>query len=220
VTRTHVFMDDVADEQGRALPSKGEVSMPLTIDGTLYYTTTEAAHELGVQPTSLRKVVANGTIAVRYVEELGRNLIAADELERYRAERAGQKGWTTRKDPSYQPTNSRAAYFRAYRQRKRQEMAEQAHTTTDTETGAAPMIDTQTKQSECMSEQKERTGTESLADAPTTPEYNELLDADQARIVGQRDELEERDRRSGHGARGADEGPLRVDDKTSRANGE
>jgi len=188
--------------------------MPLTIDGTLYYTTTEAAHELGVQPTSLRKVVANGTIAVRYVEELGRNLIAADELERYRAERAGQKGWTTRKDPGYQPTNSRAAYFRAYRQRKRQETAEQAQTTTDTETGAAPMIDTQTKQSECMSEQKERTGTESLAGAPTTPEYNELLDADQARIVGQRDELEERDRRSGHGARGADEGPLRADDKT------
>jgi len=40
-----------------------------------------------------------------------------------------------------------------------------------------------------MSEQKERTGTEPLAGAPTTPEYNELLDADQARIVGQRDEL-------------------------------
>jgi len=214
VTRTPVFMDDVADEQERALPSKGEVSMPLTIDGTLYYTTTEAAHELGVQPTSLRKVVANGTIAVRYVEELGRNLIAADELERYRGEHAGQQGWTTRKDPSYQPTNSRAAYFRAYRQRKRQETAEQAHTTTDTETGVAPMIDTQTKQSECMSEQKERTSTGSLAGAPTTPEYNELLDADQARIVGQRDELEERDRRGGHGARGANEGPPRAEDKT------
>jgi len=65
-----------------------------------------------------------------------------------------------------------------------------------------------------MSEQKERTGTDPLAGAPTTPEYNELLDADQARIVGQRDELEERDRRGGHGARGADEGPLRADDKT------
>jgi hypothetical protein len=134
VTRTHVFMDDVANEQGRALPSKGEVSMPLTIDGILYYTTTEAAHELGVQPTSLRKVVANGTIAVRYMEELGRNLIAADELERYRVERAGQKGWTTRKDPSYQPTNSRAAYFREYRRRRRQEAAEQKQTREQTQT--------------------------------------------------------------------------------------
>jgi len=122
-------------------------------------------------------------------------------LERYRAERAGQKGWTTRKDPSYQPINSRAAYFREYRRRRRQETAEQAPTTTDTETGAAPTIDTQTTQRECMSEQKERTGTEPLASIPTTPEYNELLDADQARIVGQRDELEERDRRGGHGAR-------------------
>jgi len=115
--------------------------MPLTIDGTLYYTTTEAAHELGVQPTSLRKVVANGTIAVRYVEELGRNLIAADELERYRAERAGQKGWTTRKDPSYQPTNSRAAYFRAYRQRRRQEAAEQKQTRAQTQTHTTTEIE-------------------------------------------------------------------------------
>jgi len=141
VTSTHVFMDDVADEQGRALPSKGEVFMPLTIDGTLYYTTTEAAHELGVQPTSLRKVVANGTIAVRYVEELGRNLIAADELERYRSEHAGQQGWTTRKDPSYQPTNSRAAYFRAYRQRKRQEAAEQKQTREQTQTHTTTEIE-------------------------------------------------------------------------------
>jgi len=108
--------------------------MPLTIDGITYYTTTEAAHELGVQPTSLRKVVANGTIAVRHIEELGRNLIAADEVERYRSEHAGQQGWTTRKDPDYQPTTSRAAYFRAYRRRKRQEAADGA-TTTETEDG-------------------------------------------------------------------------------------
>ncbi len=107
--------------------------MPLTIDGITYYTTNEAAHELGVQPNSLRTVVAHGTIAVRYMEELGRNLIATDEVERYRAEHTGQKGWTTRKDPSYQPTNSRAAYFREYRRRKRQEAADQTHTTTETE---------------------------------------------------------------------------------------
>jgi len=133
MTNMRVVMDEVADEQGHTVPSKEEGSMPLTIDGITYYTTTEAAHALGVQPTSLRKVVANGTIVVRYVEELGRNLIAADEVERYRAEHAGQQGWTVRKDPNYQPTNSRAAYFRAYRRRKRQEAAAQAHTTTDTE---------------------------------------------------------------------------------------
>ncbi len=202
-----------AGERRHALPSMMEGLMPLTIDGTLYYTTTEAARELGVQPGAVRDAVARGAITVRHVEEIDRNLIALQELERYRSEHAGQQGWTTRKDPSYQPTNSRAAYFRAYRQRKRQETAEQAHTT-GTETGVVPMIDTQTKQSACMSEQKERTSTGSLAGAPTTPEYNELLDADQARIVGQRDELEERDRRSGHGTRGANEGPLRAEDKT------
>ena len=107
--------------------------MPLTIDGIIYYTTNEAARELGVQPNSLRTVVAHGTIAVRYMEELGRNLIAADELERYRSEHAGQQGWTTRKNPSYEPTNSRAAYFRAYRRRKRQEAAERANTATEKE---------------------------------------------------------------------------------------
>ncbi len=202
-----------AGERRHALPSMMEGLMPLTIDGTLYYTTTEAARELGVQPGAVRDAVARGAITVRHVEEIDRNLIALQELERYRSEHAGQQGWTTRKDPSYQPTNSRAAYFRAYRQRKRQETAEQAHTT-GTETGVVPMIDTQTKQSACMSEQKERTSTGSLAGAPTTPEYNELLDADQARIVGQRDELEERDCRSGHGTRGANEGPLRAEDKT------
>jgi len=127
-------MDDIADEQEHALPSNEEGSMSLTIDGITYYTTNEAAHELGVQPNSLRTVVANGTIAVRYMEELGRNLIAADELERYRVERAGQKGWTTRKDPSYQPTNSRAAYFREYRRRRRQEAAEQKQTREQTQT--------------------------------------------------------------------------------------
>ena len=109
--------------------------MPLTIDGIIYYTTTEAAHELGVRPSSVRAAVANGAIAVRHIEELDRNLITTDELERYRTEHAGQRGWTTRKDPNYQPTTSRGAYFRAYRRRKLQEAAEQAraHTTTETE---------------------------------------------------------------------------------------
>ena len=112
--------------------------MPLTIDGITYYTTNEAARALGVQPNSLRTVVANGTIAVRYMEELGRNLIAADELERYRSEHAGQRGWATRKDPSYQPTTSRAAYFREYRRRKLREAAEQAPTHTATEIEEEP----------------------------------------------------------------------------------
>ena len=133
-TNAHSVMDDAADEQSHAIPSKEEDSMPLTIDGITYYTTNEAAHALGVQPNSLRTVVANGTIAVRYIEELGRNLIAADEVERYRIEHAGQKGWAARKDPDYRPTASRAAYFRAYRQRKRQEAANGA-ITTETEDG-------------------------------------------------------------------------------------
>ena len=108
--------------------------MPLTIDGTLYYTTTEAARELGVQPGAVRDAVARGAIAVRHVEEIDRNLIALQDLERYRAERAGQQGWAARKDPTYQPTDSRAAYFREYRRRRRQEAAEQAQAHEQTQT--------------------------------------------------------------------------------------
>ena len=130
----------LAGERRHALPSIMEGLMPLTIDGTLYYTTTEAARELGVQPGAVRDAVARGVIAVRHVEEIDRNLIARQDLERYRAERAGQQGWAARKDPTYRPTDSRAAYFREYRRRRRQEAAEreqareqtQTHPTTET----------------------------------------------------------------------------------------
>jgi len=124
----------LAGERRHALPSMVEGLMPLTIDGTLYYTTTEAARELGVQPGAVRDAVARGVIAVRHVEEIDRNLIALQDLERYRAERAGQQGWAARKDPTYQPTDSRAAYFREYRRRRRQEAAEQAQAHEQTQT--------------------------------------------------------------------------------------
>ncbi len=55
-----------------------------------------------------------------------------------------------------------------------------------------------------MSEQGERPD-----DAPATPTYTDLLDADEARILTQTDELEARDRRGGYPARAVDAGPDR-----------
>ncbi len=94
--------------------------MPIVLDGALYYTTTEAAARLDVRPESLRDAVKRGRIRVRRLEDLNRNVIAADELERYRAEQAGGQGWAARKAPGYTPNTERAAYLREYRQRKRQ----------------------------------------------------------------------------------------------------
>jgi len=52
-----------------------------------------------------------------------------------------------------------------------------------------------------MNEQGERPD-----DAPATPTYTDLLDADEARILAQTDDLEARDRRGGYPARAVDAG--------------
>src|SRR5919108_1121832 len=93
--------------------------MPLILDGVTYYTTKEAAEKLGIQHATLRGAVARGRIAVRRLPELRRNVIAEDELERYRREVAGTRGWTARKRPGYMPDERRRAYQQRWRERHR-----------------------------------------------------------------------------------------------------
>ena len=93
--------------------------MPLILDGVTHYTTKEAAEKLGIQHATLRGAVARGRIAVRRLPELRRNVIAEDELERYRREVAGTKGWTARKAPGYTPDERRRVYQKRWRERHR-----------------------------------------------------------------------------------------------------
>jgi len=60
-----------------------------------YYTTTEAAALLGLQPPTVRDAVRRGRVTVERVG--GRNLITTAEIERYRAEVQGTRGWEERK---------------------------------------------------------------------------------------------------------------------------
>ncbi len=96
--------------------------MPLVLDGSRYYTTTEAAARLGVRPGSVRDAVARGALAARGLVGMRRNVIAEDELARYEAVRAAHAGWATRKAADYTPHASRSAYQREWRRRKRDQM--------------------------------------------------------------------------------------------------
>lgn len=89
-------------------------------DGKIYYSTKEAAEMLGVKQASIGDAVWRGTLAAtEFPDILHRRFIEAQELERYRHENYGRRGWSKRRNPNYQPNTIRAAYQRAYRQRKR-----------------------------------------------------------------------------------------------------
>jgi excisionase family DNA binding protein len=81
-----------------------------------YYTTTEAA---GLQAPTVRDAVRRGRLAVERVG--GRNLVPTAEIERYRAEVLGTRGWEERKADTTSPATGEGvrARQRAYRARKR-----------------------------------------------------------------------------------------------------
>jgi len=110
-----------------AVPSEQEGRMPINIDGTTYYSTHEAADVLGLTHDGLRNAITRKKIAVLRRTDIRRNFIAEEEVERYRQEHQGQHGWDERKEPGHVPSSSgRAAYMRAYRERKRCEREAQA----------------------------------------------------------------------------------------------
>jgi len=80
-----------------------------------WYTTEEAAHELGLAPSTIRGAAKRGVLKVEVIAPRVR-AITRDELERYRAEHLG-KNWETRRTGS--TDKSRAAYYRDYRARRK-----------------------------------------------------------------------------------------------------
>jgi len=86
-----------------------------------YHTTTEAAGLLGLRAPTVRDAVRRGRLAVERVG--GRNLVPTAEIERYRAEVLGTRGWEGRKadDGAGEPLTDAGgrARQRAYRARKR-----------------------------------------------------------------------------------------------------
>jgi len=83
-----------------------------------WYTTEEAARELGVAPSTIRNAAFRGVLTVEIVAPRVRG-ITRQELERYRAERLG-KNWGARREGMVD--EKRAAYYRDYRARKRKKV--------------------------------------------------------------------------------------------------
>ena len=86
-----------------------------TLDG--YYTTREAADELGLSHVTMRDAVRRGVVKATKVAR--RSLIPAEEVERYKNEVQGTLGWDKRKAPDYRPNEKLRAYQRSYYQRRK-----------------------------------------------------------------------------------------------------
>ncbi len=61
-----------------------------------WYTTDEAARELGLAPSTIRGAARRGVLRVEVVAPRVR-AITREELERYRREHLGKGGWSTRR---------------------------------------------------------------------------------------------------------------------------
>jgi len=90
-----------------------------------WYTTGEAARELGVAPSTIRGAAMRGTLKVEVVAPRMR-VIMREEVERYRREHLG-KNWDARRSGVIDERN--AAYHREYRARKKSEKAATAANT-------------------------------------------------------------------------------------------
>jgi len=91
--------------------------VPLTIDGTTYYTTREAAAELGIEWATVRDAIRRGVLEKRQLTPR-LNVVPQFALEEYRLGHLGHGSQARRLDPS-RPVSKGAAYARAYRERKK-----------------------------------------------------------------------------------------------------
>ena len=82
-----------------------------------YYTTAEAAETLGLSQTAMQNAVRRGALRAEKIAR--RFLIPAAEVERYRNEVLGTRGWDKRKQPDYTPNAKHKEYQRAYYQRRK-----------------------------------------------------------------------------------------------------
>ena len=82
-----------------------------------YYTTAEAAKELGLSQAAMQNAVRRGALRAEKIAR--RILIPAAEVERYAQQVQGTQGWDKRKQPDYTPNTKQRAYQQAYYQRKK-----------------------------------------------------------------------------------------------------
>ncbi len=94
---------------------------PLIIDGTTYYTTREAAAELGIEWVTVRDAIRRGALEKRPINPR-LNMVPEPSLEEYRRARLGQGSQARRLDPT-KPVSKGAEYARAYRERKKSKIA-------------------------------------------------------------------------------------------------
>ncbi len=71
--------------------TRGRRYVPVVIDGTAHYTTTEAAALLGIQPGAVRDAIARGALAYRPIAP-GQNMVPEPALEDYKRKRLGRRG--------------------------------------------------------------------------------------------------------------------------------
>ncbi len=103
-----------------------------------WYTTEEAARELGVAPSTIRGAARKGTIKVEVIAPRVR-AITREELERYRSEHLG-RNWGGRRAGVVNERN--AAYHRNYRTRKKAEKTQAAaNTASDTDAPVDSPVD-------------------------------------------------------------------------------
>lgn len=70
---------------------RGRNRVPVVIDGTVHYTTTEAAALLDIQPGAVRDAIARGVLAYRAIAP-GQNMVPEPALEEYKRKRLGRRG--------------------------------------------------------------------------------------------------------------------------------
>ena len=103
-----------------------------------WYTTEEAARELGLTPSSIRGAAKKGTIKVETIAPRVR-AITREEVERYRREHLG-RNWDGRRAGVVNERN--AAYHRNYRTRKKAEKTQAAaNTASDTDAPVDSPVD-------------------------------------------------------------------------------
>jgi len=80
-----------ATRYDRGNTTRGRDRVPVVIDGTVHYTTTEAAALLDIQPGAVRDAIARGALAYRPIAP-GQNMVPEPALEEYKRKRLGRRG--------------------------------------------------------------------------------------------------------------------------------
>jgi predicted DNA-binding protein (UPF0251 family) len=85
--------------------TRDELDGVLRIDGEDWFTTTRAAAELGLSPSTLRTVIQQGKLQVKYLHARSM-LVSRSEVERYRQDHLGARGKAGRSGRKKKPASA------------------------------------------------------------------------------------------------------------------